>query len=189
MPAPRYRVTGVPVDQAPMVHGATAFLPHYHRMAASGAQKYKYFLPDVGLPGVNGPAQAIPMDGQQRNANTADGFTMVFMGTSTSQWAPDVFCQDNYNPVPEPSYWPGAGMPVQVYEPTRPWMTTMIPVPAVNPALALRQQSAVLSAGVESQQDSKKRAMYDTPRTPSWLPRRRKGGGLPNPAGRTNGSA
>ena len=181
MPAPRYRVTGVPLNVG-MVNGATAFVPHFTRMAASGAFSYKNTV--NGYPGT----KAIPVDMNQCQPNYPVGGTVALMGLSRTADGPDAFWPNLYYNTPEPQWWPGAGMPVQMYEPTRPWKTTMIPVPAVNPVIGLRQQSAVLSMGVQSQQSSRTRGMYDTPRAPTWLRRRRKGGGLPNPGGRTDGS-
>jgi hypothetical protein len=177
MPAPRFRVSGVPPEAPP---GATAYLPAFVRLAGSGAQHYKSLT--------GGPARQIHVPGQQELANEQAGFTMALMGTARSSDAPDLIAPDQYIPHPEPAFWPGAGMPVQMYDPTAPWLTTMVPVPAVNPAIGLRENSAVLSAGVSSVQSARIRAMWDRPRSPSWMPRRRKGHGLANPSGRTNGS-
>jgi len=117
---PRYRVTGLPPAAA---NGATAFTPHFNRLAGSGAMEYKAQV--EGQPGTEGRA----VDMVQR-APAGTPTAIATMGTARSSDAPDMFYPNQYYAYPEPGYWPGAGMPVQMYNPVRPQDTTMIPVPA-----------------------------------------------------------
>ena len=121
---PRYRTTGLPPAAA---NGATAFAPHFNRLAGSGAMQYKGQT--VGQPGTQG----IHIDGLGLPVPSPDLGDIVQMGYSRSSDAPSEIYPNLYYTYPEPAFWPGAGMPVQMYNPVRPQDTTMIPVPANSP--------------------------------------------------------
>lgn len=159
-------MTGLPPEAAA---GASAFTPHFTRRAASGAQAYKQGV--HGDPGVRG----IPM-AARRDIPSPDAGDKVLYGQHSSADSPDAFWPDLYFTLPDPGFRPGAGMPVQMYDPVRPQDTTMIPVPAVSLERYYRAQSAVLSAGVAP---GGKKALKDWPRLVRW-PQRRKGGGQPD---------
>lgn len=129
---PRYQTTGLPPEAA---KGHTAFMPHYNRLAASGAQHYKVLKPG------SGPAVVHPISNLSATAPSPDLGDIAYMGTARSSDAPNVFVQDDYDPLP--AWLPG--ILVQRYNPTRPQDTTMIPVPAGNAALQLRTRQAMLS--------------------------------------------
>jgi hypothetical protein len=124
---PRYRVTGLPPAAA---NGATAFTPHFNRLAGSGAVAYKDQV--EGQPGTLG----IPVMAPQ--APREPVLPLAFKGVSGSEDAPDMIYPNKYWAYPDPQFWPGAGMPVQMYDPVRPEDTTMIPVPAVRLGPVLR---------------------------------------------------
>lgn len=121
---PRYRTTGLPPAAA---NGLTAFAPHFNRLAGSGAMEYKAQV--EGQPGTLG----IPIEGLGLPVPSPDLGDIVLMGTARSSDAPDAVWPNLYYAYPEPAFWPGAGMPVQMYDPVRPQDTTMIPVPAGDP--------------------------------------------------------
>ena len=136
MPDVSYRVPGVPSGPSA---GITAFLPHYNRPAGGGAQSYKYAL--LGFPG----NRAIPAPyGPESALGAGNPVAGVRMGTARTVDAPPAFYGQQWFQgfIAEP---PGAGMPVQVYSPTQPGLTTVLPVPAGNIALGLRRDSARLS--------------------------------------------
>jgi len=168
MPTPRYRVTGVPPEAPP---GMTAYLPHFNRYAASGADKFKYLKPG------SGPAAYRPISNMSATRPSPDLGDLTLAGTATSANAPDAIWPNDYDAIPHPQYWPGAGMPVQMYDPTAPELTTMIPVPAVNPSIALRANSASIAMGVSP---GGRQAMSERPRIPNWRPRRKRGNGIPS---------
>ena len=150
MPDVRYSVPGVPPGPA---QGLSAFTPGLTRAAGSGAQSYKYAL--AGYPGtraIPAPASAL---------NVAGGVVgQQQQGTARSTDAPDAFWPNQYYQsfIAEP---PGAGMPVAVYDPVRPGLTTLLPVPAVNVDLYGR-----------SNQDMKIRAaVLQRVRQLPWFPR------------------
>lgn len=120
---PRYRTTGLPPAAA---NGATAFAPHFNRLAGSGAMEYKAQV--EGHPGTLG----IPVEGSFLPVPSPDLGDIAQMGYSRSTDAPNMIYPNKYWTTPEPAFWPGAGMPVQMYDPTRPQDTTMIPVPATQ---------------------------------------------------------
>lgn len=149
---PRYSTTGIPQQLAAgSALGLSAFFPHFNRLAGGGAQSYKGQV--SGNPGWAG----IRVDNPQQ-ASTVDGFTMPLMGTARSSDAPNMIYPTKYydNPAAQgpdgDRYYPGAGMPVQIYRPGRPQDTTMIPVPAtdlraVYQARAARLQNPAGQAG------------------------------------------
>ena len=120
---PRYRTTGLPPAAA---NGATAFAPHFNRLAGSGAMEYKAQV--EGHPGTLG----IPVEGSFLPVPSPDLGDIAQMGYSRSSDAPNMIYPNKYWATPEPAFWPGAGMPVQMYNPVRPQDTTMIPVPATQ---------------------------------------------------------
>jgi hypothetical protein len=127
---PRYRTTGLPPAAA---NGATAFAPHFNRLAGSGAQEYKAQV--EGQPGTRG----VRIDGV--GAPSPDLGDLVMAGPARSSDAPGTIWPNSYFTCPEPSYWPGGGMPIQMYDPVRPQDTTMIPVPAGNIAYSRASQN------------------------------------------------
>jgi hypothetical protein len=134
MPEVSYRVPGVPPGPG---QGITAFLPHFNRQAAGGAQSYKYAV--IGHPGTRGiPASTV------NTVPSPDLGDLAQMGISRSSDAPQMIWPNQYYQtfLAEP---PGAGMPIQVYSPTQPGLTSLLPVPANNVALGLRSNSARLS--------------------------------------------
>ena len=159
---PRYTTSGIPPQLA-----CTAFMPHFNRMRASGAQQYKYGL--EGHPGTQG----IPIDmaGAVPSPDLGD---VVLAGTSRSTDAPDVI-------FPQLYYqrwaieWPGAGMPVRIYDPTQPGPTTLLPLPATDYRAMYQQRSARLSANFPQLGQHQIR---ERPRLPRWsnLGRRRRAG-------------
>ena len=136
MPEVSYRVPGVPPAPAA---GITAFMPHYNRPAAGGAQSYKYAV--NGYPGTR--AVPAPLGASLGNA-VGNPVAGAAMGTARSGDAPPYIYPNQYYQsfIAEP---PGAGMPVQYYSPTQPGLTSLLPVPAANPAPGLRRDSARLS--------------------------------------------
>ena len=134
MPEVSYRMPGVPPGPG---QGITAFLPHFNRAAAGGAQSYKYAV--EGYPGT----RRIPVD-MHNTAPSPDLGDLALTGTARSSDAPNGIWPNKYYQtfIAEP---PGAGMPIQVYSPTQPGLTALLPVPANNVALGLRSSSARLS--------------------------------------------
>lgn len=133
---PRYRVTGLPPKAAA---GLSAFFPHYTRLAGSGAQQYKDGVTGrPGSPGISIQMQANP---------TPDLTSLAFKGTASSSDAPWEFFPGQYFAMPERNYRPG--LLVQVYDPTAPQNTTMIPVPAVSGRQHRLRKSAALAGGIK----------------------------------------
>jgi hypothetical protein len=137
---PRYRTTGLPPAAA---NGATAFAPHFNRLAGSGAMEYKAQV--EGQPGTMG----IPVAGSFLPVPSPDLGDIAQMGYSRSSDAPNMIYPNQYWTTPEPAFWPGAGMPIQMYDPVRPQDTTMIPVPAVNPVGYYRHNQDMDAAVVQ----------------------------------------
>jgi hypothetical protein len=133
----RYQVTGLP--SAARV-GLSAFMPHMNRLAASGAQQYKDGV--TGRPGTVG----IPIAVQARGP-APDTTAIAQMGRSRSGDAPPEIYPNQYWVLPERNYRPG--LLVQMQDPTAPWLTTMVPVPAVSLRQAYQARSALLSGGVQ----------------------------------------
>jgi hypothetical protein len=145
---PRYRTTGIPPAIAAV--GLSAFMPHYTRLAASGAQAYKGSV--TGRPGT----AAVPMNPENKLGGGSGLNDLAMAGTSRSSDAPDAIWPNQYytNPVAETggirgqAFWPGAGMPVQIYNPVRPQDTTMVPVPATDLRALYQARAAALAGGV-----------------------------------------
>lgn len=134
---PRYRVTGLPpVAQ----YGLSAFFPYFTRLAGSGAQEYKDGLTGrPGQPGIPITMQAGPV---------ADLTAMAQKGRASSQDAPWKIYPGQYFALPERNYRPG--LLVQMYTPTAPELTTMIPVPAVSGRQHRLKKSANEAGGIRS---------------------------------------
>jgi hypothetical protein len=168
---PRYETTGIPQQLASgSALGLSAFMPHFNRLAASGATEYKGQV--TGHPGtaaiaVHPVAQGVPP--------SPDPGDIAQMGLSRSSDAPNAIWPNLYYVTPEPGYWPGAGMPVQMYDPVRPQDTTMIPVPATDLRSVYQARSANLAGGV-ADADSRARALKQIAAFVRW-PMRRSGNG------------
>lgn len=152
MPEVSYRVPGVPSGPG---MGITAFLPHFNRHAGGGAQSYKYAL--IGHPGTRSIPAPYSTAALHAAGNPA---AKAQQGTAQSADAPPAIWPNQYYQtyLAEP---PGAGMPVQVYSPTQPGLTSLLPIPANNVALGLRQSSARLS----------RRAILQRVKQLPWWPR------------------
>lgn len=134
---PRYKVTGLPAEAS---RGLSAFFPHLNRLAASGAQQYKDGV--SGYPGTRAIAvSGIPF------APSPDLGDIAQMGLSRAGDAPPAFWPNLYWALPERNYRPG--LLVQMYDPTQPWLTTHVPVPALSYRQAYLAQSAALAQGIQ----------------------------------------
>lgn len=129
----RYQVPGIPPGLA-----NTAFTPHLNRMAGGGAQSYKYAL--TGSPGTR-PIGAPTTD----TAPTRGPGDLARSGQARSVDAPDVWYPAQYYQA-FAIEWPGAGMPVRVYDPTQPGPTTLLPTPSADLRAQYQRDSARLSA-------------------------------------------
>jgi len=145
--------------------GLSAFMPHYNRLAASGAMTYKGRV--TGRPGT----AAIAMS-RGDTVPSPDIGDLAQMGGARSSDAPDAIWPNQYYTRPD-GYWPGAGMPVQVYDPVRPQDTTMIPVPATDLRSVYQARAANLAGGIESRRG---KALKQASAFARW-PRRRSGNG------------
>ena len=135
MPDPHYSVPGVPPDPA---KGITAFAPHFNRMAASGAQSYKYAV--VGRPGTRG----VHVDARARNVE--GHYTGGAMqGGARSSDAPDAIYPNQYYQrfIAEPPT--GPERTGRVYSPQFPGRTTLLPVPAEDGRAVYQASSAALA--------------------------------------------
>ena len=132
----RYSVPGIP----PAVSaGLTAFMPHFNRAAAGGAQQYKYDL--TGRPGT----EAIPAPTGDTQMSPDEG-DKAQMGTARSSDAPGVWFPQQYYQRTAVEY-PGAGMPVLLSGDSIPdGAGDVLPVPAVDVAKALRTGQAMSPA-------------------------------------------
>jgi hypothetical protein len=137
----RYQLSGLPPVAAR--NGLTAFLPHWNNYAASGAQSYKY-----GVHG--GPVQAIPATTTDTAPGTGEILRLAQGGTAQSADAPQSWYPDHYQVLNNYGNPPGAGMPIERYNPVRPQDTTMIPVPAVSLRALLLANSAALSGRTQT---------------------------------------
>jgi hypothetical protein len=137
---PRYRTTGIPPAIAAV--GLSAFMPHYTRLAASGAQAYKGQV--TGRPGT----AAVPMNPDSKLGGGSGLNDLAMAGTSRSSDAPDAIWPNQYWVTPAANSWPGAGMSVQMYNPVRPQDTTMVPVPATDLRALYQARAANLAGGV-----------------------------------------
>jgi hypothetical protein len=131
----RYQLPGLPPAAA---NGTSAFLPGLTRYAASGAQSYKYGV-------IGGPANGIPADTTSTAPGQGDLLRLAYLGTAQSSDAPQAWWPNQYQVVVNRQELPGAGMPIQRYNPVRPQDTTMIPVPAVSLRALLQRESALLA--------------------------------------------
>jgi hypothetical protein len=133
VPEFRYVLPGLSAEGAQ--GGVSAFTPVYGGHAGSGRQQYKYDLTGragtEAIPAPTGNTQISPDMGDKAQA-----------GTARSSDAPDVwFPQEWYQRViAEP---PGAGMPILRVDDTTTAQRTLLPVPAVNVALAARAAQAM----------------------------------------------
>jgi hypothetical protein len=130
---PRYTTTGIPQTLAAgSALGGSAFMPHFNRLAASGAMSYKGGV--FGAPGT----LEVPISGVTDSVPSPDIGDIISWGTHASNLQPNsmwpnlYYDQPNRAGIPGDRFWPGAGMPVQMYDPVRPQDTTMIPVPATD---------------------------------------------------------
>jgi hypothetical protein len=134
VPDVRYSIPGVPPDPA---RGITAFAPHFNRMAASGAQSYKYAV--TGRPGTRG----IPVDARARGIE--GHYTgQAQMGGARSTDAPDAIYPNQYYQV-YAAERPGGELAPRVYDPQRPGRTTLLPVPAEDGRAVYQAASAALA--------------------------------------------
>jgi len=142
---PRYQVTGIPPDVA--ARGLSAFMPHFTRLAAGGAQAYKGQV--TGRPGT----AAIPMY-PGNSVPSPDEGDRAQMGTSRSSDAPNAFWPNQYWTQPDPlNDTSGGTAKVEVYTPTRPQDTTMIPVPATDLRSLHQARAANLAGGIDTDRD------------------------------------
>lgn len=174
---PRYTTSGIPPQLASgEALGLSAFMPHFNRLAASGAQAFK-----GGVTGRPGTARIPVNPGRQGIPPSPDPGDMAQMGTSRTTDAPDGIWPNQYydNPAIVGSkegvnrYYPGAGMPVQIYDPVRPQDTTMIPVPAGDLRSVYQARSATLAGGVAN---NRQKALKQATNFLRW-PQRRVGNG------------
>lgn len=166
---PRYQVTGIPPSMAAV--GLSAFMPHFNRLAAGGAMAYKGQV--SGNPGTRG----VPISGDGLPVPSPDLGDLALAGTARSSDAPHMIWPQLWydNPAaqgPE-RFYPGAGMPVQIYDPVRPQDTTMIPVPATDLRSVYQARTALLAGGISNQRQNALRQATNFIR---W-PRRKSGNG------------
>ena len=133
----RYAVPGVPAEAA---KGITAFSPHFNRLAASGAQSYKYAV--SGYPGT----RAIPQQARQKTQISPDYGDLAQAGTARSSDAPDAIWPNQYYQRFIVEYPGGPDVTTTaVYSPQFPGLTTLLPVPAEDGRAAYQAGSARLS--------------------------------------------
>ena len=143
---PKFTVTGVPQG-----FQLSAILPHFDRLAGSGAVQYKQAV--SGSPGT----RSIPAP-TQNTVPSPDLGDIAQMGTARSSdapqsWNPQLYYQTALTERP------GAGKPIRVYS------DNLMPVPAVDGRL--RGRSAVLARPVQQ----RGRMQIPQPRViPSWGP-------------------
>jgi len=155
--------------------GTSAFFPHYNRMAASGAQEYKDGV--YGYPGT----KAIPVtqNGGGPRPPSPDLGDLALAGTARASDAPNAFWPNLYYVLPERNYRPG--LLVQMYDPTAPELTTMIPVPAVSYRQDYIRRAATLSMGLTGTgipPEGNQQIRQPVSNLIGWM-RRRAGNGLP----------
>lgn len=163
---PRYQTSGIPPSVA--ARGLSAFMPHYNRLAAGGAQQYKHNV--HGYPGT----LPVPVSGLTLPVPSPDFGDLALAGGARSTDAPDVIWPNKYWTDPDP-YWDRTGgtAQVQVYNPVAPWLTTMIPVPAVDLRGVYQARAAALSGGIATDRSA---ALKQASNFLRW-PRRRTGNG------------
>jgi hypothetical protein len=144
---PRYQTTGIPPVMARL--GLSAFMPHYTRLAASGAQVYKY-----GVTGHPGTAR-IPVTPRTAGIPPSpDPGDISQMGLSRGSDAPDAFWPNLYYMTTSPEFDSGGGTAkVQIYNTTRPQDTTMIPVPATDLRGLYQARTATLAGGIDNRRE------------------------------------
>src|ERR1700733_5662595 len=148
--------------------GLSAFMPHYNRLAASGAQSYKNTV--RGYPGTH----PVPIEGLGDPVPSPDLGDMAQMGLSRSSDAPNAIWPNIYWEGAGPVYDRAGGTAmVQVYNPTRPQDTTMIPVPATDLRSLYQARSATLSGGIAP---DRSKALRQATNFIRW-PRRKTGNG------------
>jgi len=162
---PRYQVSGIPPVMAGL--GMSAFMPHYNRLAASGAQSFKGGV--TGRPGTH----PIPVRPHTQGIPPQPGSNdMAIMGTARSSDAPDAIWPNQYWTRTDPLYDTSGGTArVEVYTPTRPQDTTIIPVPAVD-LRSVYQERAAMSGGVAANQGSRGAALRQAMAFVRWPGRR-----------------
>jgi hypothetical protein len=133
----RYSVPGVPPAPAA---GITAFVPHFNRMAASGAQSYKYAV--HGSPGT----EAIPMTARVNTQISPDYGDLAQAGPARSSDAPDAIWPQLYYQsfIAEPAQSAPLTGP-RYYSPQQPGLTTLLPVPAEDGRALYQAKSARLA--------------------------------------------
>jgi hypothetical protein len=119
---PKYVLPGVPAGAQ-----LSAFMPHWNKYAASGAQQYKQAV--SGQPGT--VAIPAPTTNTQISPDLGD---LAQAGTSRSSDSPDVWYPQEYYQV-SLTEMPGAGMPIRIYS------DNLMPVPAKD----ARGRGAVLA--------------------------------------------
>jgi hypothetical protein len=169
---PRYTTSGIPPKLAAgSALGLSAFMPNFNRLAASGAQSYKINV--TGNPGLHGIAM---MPGAQGIPPSPDPGDMALMGTARSSDAPNMIWPNQYWVTTDPLWDTSGGTAqVEVYTPTRPQDTTMIPVPAVDLRTVYLGRSATLAGGVAGD-TSRGKALKQAFNFARW-PMRRSGNG------------
>lgn len=157
-------MSGIPPAQAAL--GLSAFMPHYNRLAASGAQRYKNNV--TGHPGT----QAVPID--RPGPPSPDIGDVVLGGRAQSSDAPAAIWPNQYWTGTDRVFdTTGGTAMVQVYNPVAPWLTTMVPVPATDLRSVYQARSATLAGGIDNNRASALRQATNFVR---W-PRRRSGNG------------
>ena len=148
----RYATPGIPAGPG---MGVSAFMPHFNRHAASSAQSYKYGV--TGGPALYHPISTIDTTPSPDQGDKAQ------MGWSRSSDAPDAYYPNDYDVTFNRAEYPGAGMPIVLADNgDMAQYRSLLPVPAGNPALGLRRDTALLAApGVLNR-------MKELP----WFPRR-----------------
>ncbi len=139
---PKYIVPGIPSGAQ-----LSAFMPHWNRLAQSGAQQYK-----IGLTGQPG-TQGIPAP----TSNTVpcpDLGDIAQMGSARSSDAPDMWYPQLYYSAVLDSH-PGPVTPVRIYS------DNMLPVPARDP----RGKPALLARPVLQRGQS---ALHQPRVAPRW---------------------
>jgi len=161
---PRYTVSGIPPVMAQL--GMSAFMPHFNRLAGSGAQAYKGAV--TGRPGT----AAVPIGGI--GPPSPDVGDLILDGPHSSRMQPDAIWPNQYWVGTDPVNDRGGGTAqVQIYDTTRPQDTTMIPVPAVNLQGVYQAHSAKLAGGIDNQRMA---ALKQATNFLRW-PRRKSGNG------------
>ncbi len=150
MPEFAYQLPGVPPDYA---GGLSAFTPAFGGQAGSGRQPYKYGV--TGTMGASGVAAPTVNTTSRPGDNDAATMGTSRSGDAPDEWYPQQWYQDVIRERP------GAGMPVQIYDPVHPGRTTVLPVPAT----AIRQSL------ISGQAMTARRAVLNRIKQLPWWPR------------------